>query len=29
MRWEPTSDAAYDGIREMAKLLNLDLHKLK
>jgi phosphonate transport system substrate-binding protein len=29
MRWEPTNDAAYDGIRDMAKLLNLDLRKLR
>jgi phosphonate transport system substrate-binding protein len=28
-RWEPTSDAAYDVVRDTAKLLNLDLKKLK
>lgn len=28
-RWEPTSDGAYDVVRDTAKLLNLDLKKLK
>ena len=28
-RWEPTSDAAYDVVRDTAKLLNLDLKKMK
>ena len=28
-RFEPTTDAAYNGVRETAKLLNLDLKKLK
>ena len=28
-RWVPTDDAAYDGVRETAKLLNLDLKKMK
>lgn len=28
-RWEPTNDAAYDVVRDTAKLLNLDLKKLK
>lgn len=28
-RWEPTSDSAYDVVRETAKVLNLDLKKLK
>jgi phosphonate transport system substrate-binding protein len=29
MRWEPTGDAAYDVVRDTARLLNLDLKKLK
>ena len=28
-RWVPTDDAAYDGVRETAKLLHLDLKKMK
>jgi phosphonate transport system substrate-binding protein len=28
-RWVPTNDAAYDVVRETAKVLNLDLKKLK
>jgi phosphonate transport system substrate-binding protein len=28
-RWVPTSDAAYDSVRDTAKLLNLDLKKLR
>jgi len=28
-RWDPTDDRAYDGVREAAKVLNLDLRKLK
>ena len=28
-RWVPTDDAAYDVVRETAKLLNLDLKKMK
>lgn len=28
-RWEPTTDSAYDVVRETAKVLNLDLKKLK
>jgi phosphonate transport system substrate-binding protein len=28
-RWVPTDDAAYDGVRETAKLLDLDLKKMK
>jgi phosphonate transport system substrate-binding protein len=28
-RWEPTNDAAYDVVRDTAKLLNLDLKKMK
>ena len=28
-RWVPTDDAAYDGVRETAKLLDLDLKKLQ
>jgi phosphonate transport system substrate-binding protein len=28
-RWVPTDDAAYDGVREIAKLLDLDLKKLQ
>ncbi len=28
-RWVPTDDAAYDVVRDTAKLLNLDLQKLK
>jgi len=28
-RWEPTNDAAYDVVRDTAKLLNLDLKRLK
>jgi phosphonate transport system substrate-binding protein len=28
-RWDPTDDRAYDGVREAAKILNLDLRKLK
>ncbi|HEX4987120.1 MAG TPA: phosphate/phosphite/phosphonate ABC transporter substrate-binding protein [Burkholderiales bacterium] len=29
VRVDPTTDAAYDGVRETAKVLNLDLKKLK
>jgi phosphonate transport system substrate-binding protein len=28
-RWEPVEDRTYDGVREAAKVLNLDLRKLK
>jgi phosphonate transport system substrate-binding protein len=28
-RWLPTNDAAYDVVRDTAKVLNLDLKKLK
>jgi phosphonate transport system substrate-binding protein len=28
-RWEPTTDAAYDVVRDTARLLNLDLKKMK
>jgi phosphonate transport system substrate-binding protein len=28
-RWVPTEDSAYDVVRETAKVLNLDLKKLK
>jgi phosphonate transport system substrate-binding protein len=28
-RWVPVDDTAYDGVRETAKLLNLDLKKMK
>jgi hypothetical protein len=28
-RWIPVTDAAYDVVRDTAKLLNLDLKKLK
>ena len=28
-RWQPTTDAAYDVVRETAKVLNLDLKKMK
>jgi phosphonate transport system substrate-binding protein len=28
-RWDPIDDRAYDGVREAAKVLNLDLRKLK
>jgi phosphonate transport system substrate-binding protein len=28
-RWVPTDDAAYDVVRDTAKLLNLDLRKIK
>ena len=28
-RWQPTNDAAYDVVRDTAKLLNLDLKKMK
>jgi phosphonate transport system substrate-binding protein len=28
-RWQPTNDAAYDIVRDTAKLLNLDLKKMK
>jgi phosphonate transport system substrate-binding protein len=28
-RWQPTTDAAYDIVRDTAKLLNLDLKKMK
>jgi phosphonate transport system substrate-binding protein len=28
-RWVPTDDATYDVIRETAKLLGLDLKKMK
>ena len=28
-RWVPTDDAAYDGVRETAKVLHLDLKKMK
>jgi len=28
-RWEPIEDRAYDGVRDAAKILNLDLRKMK
>ena len=28
-RWEPVDDRAYDGVRDAAKILNLDLRKMK
>jgi phosphonate transport system substrate-binding protein len=28
-RWQPTNDAAYDVVRDTARLLNLDLRKMK
>ena len=28
-RWEPIDDRAYDGVRDAAKILNLDLRKMK
>jgi phosphonate transport system substrate-binding protein len=28
-RWEPVNDATYDGVRDAARVLNLDLKKLR